>query len=486
MKKVLGILLAALLVATTACGAQEIEVQTGNPDSGQGTAQSDLSSGGEPSSTEPMGSPIPPAEPVSEFYDKMVTIPKEYHIEDYSNGYFIVTKSDGRLYGLLDPEGKTVIDFTYDELKFDRAGAETCPFVHATYDGKSSVVDLNGKVLIEPEYNSLIYDLDRGTFSGIKSDEISTIYFISKEGKIINTVDPTEALSVYKDAYVSSSGKNFFCCVVLDSADQVYIVLLDLQGKEFAKVKAPYNQIRNESTGFQLINASVLNLQGETYLKIESYLKKVDEQENTGLQTKTGIHTILDLSGNSHPELVEQIKSQKPFPKTDPSITYRQFSDFKDGKALVTFFKEDTDTDPTMYLAVINEKGEIIEEIASFDLIFISPSEQPQFIGNKALYYSNDTWKIASTEAPYKNSERYYGIQKLEEGEHWWLLENVDGENALLTPNGEIVVDFGNVTKDSFLGKPVLEYVISNEVCCFIIEGETENEVYVVKNQAKA
>lgn len=93
---------------------------------------------------------------------------------------------------------------------------------------------------------------------------------------------------------------------------------------------------------------------------------------------------------------------------------------------------------------------------------------------------------LGKLQAPYKNYERYYGIQKLEEGEHWWLLENVDGENALLTPNGEIVVDFGNVTKDSFLGKPVLEYVISNEVCCFIIEGETENEVYVVKNQAKA
>lgn len=505
MKKVLGILLAALLVATTACGAQENEVHTGNPDSGQGAAQSDLPSGGEPLSTEPTESPIPPAEPVSEFYDKMVTIPKEYKIEDYSNRYFIATKSDGRLYGLLDPEGKTVIDFTYDELQFDFDGAEACPFVYATYDGTYGVVDLNGKVLIEPEYKSLSLFPESDTFFAEKKSSSPQIYYLSKEGKLIystESFDPLKSLSAYKDAYVSSYEENCIRCVVLDQTDQVYVVLLDLQGKEIVKIKTPYHKIKSDN-GSMLISTEKLKLEQGTFIEVTKHPSTV---ANPNDKKET---IVLDYSGNIHPELIVSYDSWQPLEGLDhtgyiiategrrlvpyffntktqsiipgnPDIEYISFGTFKEGQAFVVTCDH---SDGLIYLAIINDKAEIIKEITSLDRRF--GGEIPIIIKDKAFYFSNDTWKMISLDKLEPNQERYYGIQKLKEGEHWWLLENVDGENALVSPNGEIVVDFGKVTRDSFLGKPVLEHVFSDEACCFIIEGETENEVYVVKNPAK-
>lgn len=498
MKKALGILLASLLVATTACGAQEHEVQTGNPDSGQGTAQSNSSSGNESLSTEPTEPPVPPAEPVSEFYDKMVTIPKEYKIEDYSNGYFIATKSDGRLYGLLDPEGKTVIDFTYDELRFDFDGAKARPFVYAEYDGKYGVVDLNGKVLIKPAYKSLSIFSENDMFFAKKEYSDSQVYYLSKEGELISSIDPLENLTSYKDAYASSHEDDSILCVALDQADQVYVVLIDLQGKEIAKVKIPDNiEVDIEH---HLMSASKLELEQGSFIEVSIHSGTIG---NAADSKKT---IVLDYSGNVYPELSVTMFSSQILEGLDHIVyaavadngvlvpkfvntktrnilpgssdfEYMSFGTFKDKQA---FAVTRNHNDGLFYLTIINDKAEIIKEITSLDRRF--GGEIPIIIKDKAFYFSNDTWKMISLDKLEPNQERYYGIQKLKEGKHWWLLENADGENALVSSNGEIVVDFGNITKDSFLEEPVLEYIISDEACCFIIEGETENEAYIVNS----
>ena len=39
----------------------------------------------------------------------------DYKVEDYCNGYFIVSKMDGRLFGVINSKGKEVIPLKYDE-----------------------------------------------------------------------------------------------------------------------------------------------------------------------------------------------------------------------------------------------------------------------------------------------------------------------------------------------------------------------------------
>lgn len=42
----------------------------------------------------------------------------DYKVEDYCNGYFIVSKMDGRLFGVINSKGKEVIPLKYDEVSF--------------------------------------------------------------------------------------------------------------------------------------------------------------------------------------------------------------------------------------------------------------------------------------------------------------------------------------------------------------------------------
>lgn len=80
----------------------------------------------------------------------------DYKVEDYCNGYFIVSKMDGRLFGVINSKGKEVIPLKYDEVSFynrqevEQQGADTLLF-QVGYQDEEYLLDTNGK-----EYNSVI------------------------------------------------------------------------------------------------------------------------------------------------------------------------------------------------------------------------------------------------------------------------------------------------------------------------------------------
>ena len=50
--------------------------------------------------------------------EKSISLQTDYHIEDYENGYLIVSKSDGILYGAIDRNNKNIIPMEYDSASF--------------------------------------------------------------------------------------------------------------------------------------------------------------------------------------------------------------------------------------------------------------------------------------------------------------------------------------------------------------------------------
>ena len=80
----------------------------------------------------------------------------DYKVEDYCNGYFIVSKMDGRLFGVINSKGKEVIPLKYDEVSFYnrqevlQQGVDTLLF-HVAYQDEEYLLDTNGE-----EYNSVI------------------------------------------------------------------------------------------------------------------------------------------------------------------------------------------------------------------------------------------------------------------------------------------------------------------------------------------
>lgn len=78
----------------------------------------------------------------------------EYDIEDYCGGYFIVSKNDGLLYGVLDINGEEWIPCEYDEISFLNGneyidGKNDVLFMKLRYENLYTVMNDSGKVILD-------------------------------------------------------------------------------------------------------------------------------------------------------------------------------------------------------------------------------------------------------------------------------------------------------------------------------------------------
>ena len=74
-----------------------------------------------------------------------------FHIEDYENGYLIVSKSDGILYGAIDRNNKNIIPMEYDSASFfdsELLKKKGKVFIKTSYEKKKSVFNKDGNKII--------------------------------------------------------------------------------------------------------------------------------------------------------------------------------------------------------------------------------------------------------------------------------------------------------------------------------------------------
>lgn len=94
----------------------------------------------------------------------------EYTIVDQRDGYFIVSKLQGTLYGLLDSRGKEVLELEYDKITFPES--ENAQAVIVELEGKYGLYGYEGQEILPIEYEMI-------TNSGSNS----TRYLVQKEGR---------------------------------------------------------------------------------------------------------------------------------------------------------------------------------------------------------------------------------------------------------------------------------------------------------------
>lgn len=110
----------------------------------------------------------------------------EYSIEDYCHGYFIVSKMEGMLYGVIDIQGNEVIPLEYDAIEFynkdeveDKREEEVIFLVE--YEGENNLInDLNEIVNI----NGIVSRNVIAPYLG-EADEEICYYYIQPLGKSI-------------------------------------------------------------------------------------------------------------------------------------------------------------------------------------------------------------------------------------------------------------------------------------------------------------
>lgn len=85
----------------------------------------------------------------------------EYEIEDYCNGVFIVSKSDGLLYGVLDLNGEEILPLQYDKIKFmNKDGEHENVYIETTYEEQYAVYDAKGNKLFDEKADIISYEME--------------------------------------------------------------------------------------------------------------------------------------------------------------------------------------------------------------------------------------------------------------------------------------------------------------------------------------
>lgn len=234
----------------------------------------------------------------------------EYTIEKYCHGRFIVSKSDGLLYGVLDMDGKEVIPVKYDEIQLMNKdalldGVDSEAFFRAQYEETYRIFDENGNEILGEDARYIDYPLggvsnDLPRFYRTKSTELD-IY--DGEGKNIAALtfegeaDSQDSLTVSDVAMVSEN----ICAISYE------IYSIDGTTTKYKNAKVLLCDINKDS----LLRKSILKEWNDTMCKINTYNGTVvlemtsltGEGESSYAVTKDGgtkrVEVVSDKASNS-------------------------------------------------------------------------------------------------------------------------------------------------------------------------------------------
>ena len=110
-----------------------------------------------------------------------------YKIEDYCNGDFIVSKSDGLLYGVINIQGKEIIPVQFDNISFMNDekvvnGDSKNIYIKAKYEDQYSIYNENGEKILDGDASIINYKLGGG---GTGENNCSCSKFLSQILKIV-------------------------------------------------------------------------------------------------------------------------------------------------------------------------------------------------------------------------------------------------------------------------------------------------------------
>lgn len=145
----------------------------------------------------------------------------DYDVEDYCEEAIIVSKSDGKVYGVLDNKGKEIFSLEYDDIEFinkDEYIDEKCDnlYICTEYEGEYTVYDLEKKEIIKSEKS--IYSID------YKLEDKNEDAPIFKSANKLYDKNGNEKMSLPEGIYISQltrfiSGK---CCLI-PKEDKVFL-----------------------------------------------------------------------------------------------------------------------------------------------------------------------------------------------------------------------------------------------------------------------
>lgn len=377
----------------------------------------------------------------------------EYDIVDYKQGYIIVSKNDGLLYGVLDSEGNIVIPVEYDNIEFVRKdGGRNNPndqeYFICEYEGSTKVVDADGNCLLDG-------DIEEVTPYCGSIDENSPCFY-----QIINQVSRTgEGGNIFIDFY--SQDIELLHRIEVFSNDDIdseqcwiwtmQINRMELISNEYFLIDisgiTSSDAEREDANGY--LQIALYNMNGEMTYEWEEANRNIRDSGYSEKEEKF-VFATLSSSGSV--------------------LKYALYGIDEAGNVTDMGTVERYDTD----LNVL-EEVEGVKDILT-DTYYLG--ENNEYI----LYQSNDTWKLEDLAGNPLYDMRYYDCWHKKD---CFFLMNEDDEMCLINQYGEKIIDYGLITWNGengvLFGSVITDdnFQSDGQAACFAVRNGEMKDIYI-------
>lgn len=348
----------------------------------------------------------------------------DYIVEDYCHGCFIVSKNDGLLYGVLDKKGEEILPVKFDDITFMNSdelekGTDTILYIKTKYEDEYTVVDQNGKKLLDKnvEYTSYAIDaVNDNSYCFVENNRDNHILnFYKKDGTYISEID-----------YYSFMDESAIACIDGSTVDTVWI-----------------------SENNYIINVVGFFLDGSAF----GHTTVFDKEHKIVKEWQQPVYLNWELLNNV-------------FTFYTSENGYRSYSIDKNGTLVENgFFKENDLSDYTIINDFFVRKSFLDTQKTEDKAYTLGMNNEIK------LYQSNDTWKLVDASNNPLYDERYYGCF---EKSGCYFLINEDNQMCLIDRNGKRLVDYGYLTwngsEGQFKGMVLTSdnFFVGDDGVCFV------------------
>lgn len=386
----------------------------------------------------------------------------DYKIEYAKDGYFTASKLDGKLMGLLNFQGKTVIPFEYDYVSFPVS--KNAKAVIVSKEGKEGILDYNGKEILPIEYNDIHCDYVNGFRYGEKYGENKTRYLVTKDGiqSIVNLQGKTEkTLKGKYDALTADA-----LLANMDAGPEGFLQVYTLDEKE---ITTPSHNFAKE-TGIN----GIVEFTGQYNTSSDedttiSYLvdKNGNYQEIKCIDRDGG---DLNYLGNENLLSVECSKGEiysvdyycrRLVNVKDKSVSKTKYIDIIGNESGAYGLYQDSSKN--YIVDIYNTGGEITKKL-TYDNDTVN---DVRFAGPWIKVSAGDTKRLYNKEGKQPSDQRYLDVYPIKRT-NLLLLENIDGKFGIMDSSGDMLAEFGKIDeglKDDLENESCKVYEFENSAC---------------------
>ena len=395
-----------------------------------------------------------------------------YTIEEEKDGYHIVSKLEGALYGLLAPDGTEMINVEYDNISFPES--ENANAVIVELEGKFGLYSYDGTELLPAEYESIL-----------NSGKYSELYLVEKDEKqsIVDLNGKTvQELSGLYDRLVGDCYLTM--CLGYNGYEKFFTDVYDLNENALftgGDVK------KDTGLAFEIKDAN--NIMGIYHCGDDSIFGSDDEQDSTISLVDSNWENVLsytfpydDVHEYTHISSYAIGSDGKwislHYPRlglVQSSVLYNVDTKEVGDENYLDFIRVDQDTffgqsleDGHIYkIDIFDNSGTIKATIES-----VQAQNIPILEGNSMIVsQKGETYRIYNKNGELVTNERYLSA-KLEG--NFVIVQNLDGEYGIMDQSGKMRVPFGEVADGERYGGKEWEaiYAIDDALCIVTRDGE--------------